>query len=266
MTAMDGGPRTVTAFAIVAHPDDVEFMMAGTLLLLRDAGADIHIWNLCNGCYGSTQYDYDETKRRRWDEAQAAAREVGAYIYPPIADDLTLFYDAPSIAKVAAVIRRVKPDIILTQPPLDYMEDHMNTCRLVVTAAFAREMPNYKTSPPEPHYVGETVIYHCMPAGLTTGLRQPVEPEMFVDIGTTLARKRSMLAKHASQMEWLNASQGMESYLNQMDALSRRMGMLSGRFEAAEGWRRHLHLGYGSEHADPIRDLLGERVAPNPRL
>ncbi|MEP7291243.1 MAG: PIG-L family deacetylase, partial [Chloroflexota bacterium] len=127
--------KPLTAFAIVAHPDDVEFMMAGTLLLLKDAGADIHLWNLCNGCHGSMVYGYDEIKRMRWEEAQAAAREAGATIYPPFADDLALFYDAPSIARVAAVIRRVKPDIILTQPPQDYMEDHMNACRITVTAA-----------------------------------------------------------------------------------------------------------------------------------
>ena len=258
--------RQLTAFAVVAHPDDVEFLMAGTLLLLKDAGVDIHIWNLCNGCCGSTVYDLQETKRIRWEEAQAAAREAGAHIYPPIADDLALFYDAPSIAKVAAVIRRVRPDIILAQPPLDYMEDHMNACRLVVTAAFAREMPNFATLPPEPHYLGDTVIYHAMPAGLATGLRQPVEPELFVDIGTTLTRKRAMLAKHASQQEWLNVSQGMEAYLNKMEDFSRQVGRLSGRFAVAEGWRRHLHLGYASEDADPIGDLLGGRVMRNPRL
>lgn len=257
--------KQLTAFAIVAHPDDVEFMMAGTLLLLKDAGVEIHLWNLCNGCYGSMVHGYDDIKRIRWDEAQAAAREAGAHIYPPIADDLTLFYDAPSVAKVAAVIRRVKPDIILTQPPLDYMEDHMNTCRIVLTAAFTREMPNFPTLPPEPHYLGETVIYHAMPAGLMTGLRQPVQPELFVDISATLARKRAMLAKHASQKEWLDATQGMDSYLTTMEDLSRQVGKLSGRFEVAEGWQRHLHLGYASEDADPISDLLGERVMKNPR-
>jgi N-acetylglucosamine malate deacetylase 1 len=261
----DHTARQITAFAIVAHPDDVEFMMAGTLLLMKDAGADIHIWNLCNGCCGSTEHSYEETKRLRWQEAQAAAREVGAHIYPPIADDLALFYDAPSIAKVAALIRRVKPDVILTQPPLDYMEDHMNACRLAVTAAFARAMPNYRTEPPEPHYVGDTVIYHAMPAGLKTGLRQPFEAEAFVDIGGMIARKRSMLAKHSTQSEWLNVSQGMDSYLNRMEEICRQMGKLSGRFEFAEGWRRHLHLGYGPEDADPMRDLLQERVVRNSR-
>ena len=257
--------KQLTALAIVAHPDDVEFMMAGTLLLLKDAGADIHLWNLCSGCYGSMVHSYDEIKRIRWAEAQDAAHSVGAQILPPIADDLTLFYDAPSIARVAAGIRRVRPDIILTHPPLDYMEDHMNACRLTVTAAFTREMPNYTTQPPEPPYTGATVIYHAMPAGLKTGLREPVESELYVDVGPVLARKRAMLAKHESQREWLDATQGMDSYLNSMEDISRQMGALSGAFEVAEGWRRHLHLGFAAEDADPISDLLGGRVIRNPR-
>ena len=257
--------KQLTALAIVAHPDDVEFMMAGTLLLLKDAGVDIHLWNLCSGCYGSMVHAYDEIKRIRWAEAQAAASSVGAHILAPIADDLTLFYDAPSIARVAAGIRRVRPDIILTHPPLDYMEDHMNACRLAVTAAFTREMPNYATLPPEPPYTGATVIYHAMPAGLKTGLREPVESELYVDVGPVLGRKRAMLAKHDSQREWLDATQGMDSYLNSMEDITRQMGALSGAFEAAEGWRRHLHLGFAAEDADPISDLLGARTIRRPR-
>jgi len=251
----------LTAMAIVAHPDDVEFMMAGTLLLLKDAGVDIHLWNLCSGSYGSMVHGFDDIKRIRWAEAQAAALSVGAKILPPIADDLTLFYDAPSIARVAAGIRQVRPDIILTHPPLDYMEDHMNACRLTVTAAFTREMPNYQTVPPQPPYSGSTVIYHAMPAGLKTGLREPVESEMYVDVTSVLARKRAMLAKHESQREWLDATQHMDSYLDSMEDISRRMGALSGVFEFAEGWRRHLHLGFAAEEADPIGDLLGARVS-----
>ena len=72
--------KKLTVFAIVAHPDDIEFMMAGTLLLLKDAGADIHLWNLCNGGCGSMVYSYDEIVRIRWEEAQASARELGAEI------------------------------------------------------------------------------------------------------------------------------------------------------------------------------------------
>ncbi len=257
--------KKLTVFAIVAHPDDIEFMMAGTLFLLKDAGADIHLWNLCNGGCGSMVYSYEETVRIRWEEGQAAAREIGAQIYPSIADDMELFYDAPTVAKVGAVIRRVKPDIVLTQPPQDYMEDHTNACRLAVGGTFTREIPNYATHPPVPPMSGPTVVYHALPHGLTDTLRVPVEPESFVDIGAALERKRSMLAKHASQKDWLDATQGMGSYLNNMVETSRQVGQMSGRFEFAEGWRRHLHYGFASAEADPIRDLLGELVMKNPR-
>jgi LmbE family N-acetylglucosaminyl deacetylase len=41
--AVDRTDRQVTVFAIVAHPDDVEFMMAGTLLLLRRRNEPPHL-------------------------------------------------------------------------------------------------------------------------------------------------------------------------------------------------------------------------------
>ncbi|MEO6036439.1 MAG: PIG-L family deacetylase, partial [Verrucomicrobiota bacterium] len=41
------------AFAVAAHPDDIEFMMAGTLLLLKNAGYEIHYMNLSRGNCGS---------------------------------------------------------------------------------------------------------------------------------------------------------------------------------------------------------------------
>jgi len=37
------------ALAIAAHPDDIEFVMAGTLRLLRDAGWEVHYLNLSTG-------------------------------------------------------------------------------------------------------------------------------------------------------------------------------------------------------------------------
>ena len=38
-----------------AHPDDIEFLMSGTLMLLRSHGYHIHYWNLANGCCGSSK-------------------------------------------------------------------------------------------------------------------------------------------------------------------------------------------------------------------
>jgi hypothetical protein len=44
-----------TALAIFAHPDDIEFVAAGTLLLLKQAGWEIHYLNLSSGNLGSAK-------------------------------------------------------------------------------------------------------------------------------------------------------------------------------------------------------------------
>ena len=38
-----------SVIAIAAHPDDIEFVMAGTLLMLQRAGWEIHCLNVANG-------------------------------------------------------------------------------------------------------------------------------------------------------------------------------------------------------------------------
>ena len=45
--------KPLRALAIAAHPDDIEFYMAGTLLLLKGAGWEIHYLNLSSGNCGS---------------------------------------------------------------------------------------------------------------------------------------------------------------------------------------------------------------------
>lgn len=242
--------------AAAAHPDDIEFMMAGTLLRLKDVGCEIHLWNLANGCCGSATLRREEAAAVRWREAQASAALAGGTAHPPLFDDLAVFYDAPSLAKVAAVIRRIRPDIILTQSPQDYMEDHQNTVRLIVSGAFTRGMPNFPTEPAEPSGEYPVAIYHALPHGLRDNLRQVIDPHFFTNITAVLPRKRAMLACHASQKEWLDRTQGMDAYLHEMELMSREVGRMSGHFEAAEGWRRHSHLGFAAQEHDPLNQLL----------
>ncbi|MGI8966170.1 MAG: PIG-L deacetylase family protein, partial [Limisphaerales bacterium] len=72
-----------TAFAIAAHPDDIEFMMAGTLLLLKNAGYKIHYLNLASGNCGSIEYNSATLKKTRLQEAKQAAKILGAQFHPP---------------------------------------------------------------------------------------------------------------------------------------------------------------------------------------
>ena len=130
MDPPDTGPGRLVALAVAAHPDDIEFLLAGTLLQLRAAGAETHMWNLSRGACGTAELPHDEIIRMRGREAARSAEIAGARLHPPVADDLAIHYDASTLARVGSVIREVKPHIILTQPPRDYMEDHENTCRL----------------------------------------------------------------------------------------------------------------------------------------
>jgi LmbE family N-acetylglucosaminyl deacetylase len=248
---------TPVALAVVAHPDDVEFTMAGTLLLLKAAGADIHIWNLANGCCGTIRHSRAEISSIRRREAQASARLAGATAHPSLFDDLAIFYNAPSLARVAAGFRRIKPSIVLTHPLVDYMEDHQNTARLAVTAAFSRGIKNYRTMPARPAWDGPVAIYHALPHGLRGPMGERPVVSHFIGIEKVFALKRRMLAAHKSQKEWLDASQGMDAYLKEMEATGRAVGRMSGRFAIAEGFSRHSHLGFSPPDWDPLASLLG---------
>lgn len=251
-------------FAVAAHPDDVEFMMSGTLMLLGEAGHDLHIMNVGSGNCGGQVEDGPATAARRLEEARDAARVMGATLHPPIADDLEILYSLDLLRRLAAVVREVRPAIVLTQCPLDYMEDHMFTTRLAVTAAFSRGMPNFRTEPPRPPVDGPTAVYHALPYGLCDGLRNRVTPHLYVDVGAVMDRRREALACHRSQREWLDASQGLDSYVNTMAEMAREAGRWSGRFAHAEGWIRHSHLGFCGPDDDPLSAALGDRVSAHP--
>lgn len=245
------------AIAIAAHPDDIEFMMAGTLLLLRDQGWETHYLNLSSGNCGSISLSVEETEVERLAEAQEAAAILGATFHPPFSRDLEIFYDASHLRRLASIIRNVNPSIVLTHSPQDYMEDHTNTSRLTVTAAFSRRMPNFEVEPPHPPVDSELAVYHTMPHGLMDDLRQLVQPDLMIDTTSVFEIKRQALAAHRSQKEWLDVSQGMDSYLKSMEEMSRKLGQAAGT-EHSEGWRRRSHLGFSTGEIDPLGQALGQ--------
>ena len=178
--------------------------------------------------------------------------------------DLEILYTLPLLRKLAAIIREVKPQIaVLTHSPQDYMEDHTMTCRLAVTAAFTRGMPNFKSTPPRPVADYPTTVYHAMPHGLRDQLRRRIVPGAFVNTASTHPIKLKALAAHRSQQHWLDASQGMNSYIQAMEDASLEVGRLSKKFKHAEGWRRHLHFGFCEQNDDPLGKALGKNCLIN---
>jgi hypothetical protein len=124
-------------------------------------------------------------------------------------------------------------------------------------------VPNFRCSPHRQPWGGETTVYHAMPHGLCDGLRKRVIPGAYVDTATVQQRKFDALACHESQHGWLKSSQGMNSYLQQMEDMAAEVGRMSRRFKFAEGWRRHSHMGFCAPDADPLRVALGKKFLVN---
>lgn len=249
------------AFAIGTHPDDIEFMMSGTLFLLKEAGWTIHTMNLADGRCGSLHLSPEETAELRQKEARSAAGYLESIHHPPLARDLEIFYGDGLIRKLASVIRKVDPDILLLPSLEDYMEDHMNTARIAVTAAFARGMRNYATDPEQSPVTRDIALYHALPHGLKDAMGRRVRARIHVDISTVMGLKKRMLSCHESQKTWLDESQGMDSYVETMVLMAREVGLMSGSFTYAEGWRPHNHLGFCPSGFDPLTEALSGSLA-----
>jgi LmbE family N-acetylglucosaminyl deacetylase len=254
----------LAAIAIAAHPDDIEFTMAGTLLLLREAGWRTHYLNIATGSGGSLVHRAAALRKIRRREGMAAAKILGAEFHESRVDDLEILYTVPLLRWLTGIIRDVQPAIVLTHSPQDYMEDHTNACRLAVTATFARGIPNFPSvGSRAPAWSGDAVVYHAMPHGHCDGLRQQVMPGAFVDTSSVQEKKRAALACHQSQDGWLQASQHMSSLVHDLDGIERLVGRMSRKFKYAEGWRRHSHMGFGQPGADPLREALGKKYLVN---
>ena len=242
------------AFAIASHPDDIEFMMAGTLIRLKEAGYEIHYMNIADGALGGNMLNHTELAACRRKEAMASAALIGAVYHESITHDLEVFYNTEQLTKVVREVRSVDPEIVLTHGPYDYMEDHVNAGRLATSAAFCRGMMNFRNVS-EPMFSDEVAVYHSLPLSLKDQLNKPVIPDVFVDVTGVVEKKRSFLNCHRSQKEWLDASQGLDAYLDDMQSRCEAMGKLSGFCAFAEGWIRHNPCGFCAEDYDPLAEI-----------
>src|SRR6478752_243237 len=139
-----------TILAIHAHPDDIEFLAGGTMAMLAASGNRVVFVTMTPGDCGSHRHGPDEIAAIRRREAASAARLAGAEYRCAEFRDLTIFSDDPSRRRVVEILRQVRPEVILTSAPADYMCDHEATSALVRDACFAAPAPNYHTNAAEP--------------------------------------------------------------------------------------------------------------------
>ncbi len=242
--------------SILAHPDDAEFLCAGTLLRLqREHGYTVHIASMTAGDCGSVEHDAQTIARLRRAEGADAAALIGATYWCLEEKDLLVVYGERPLEKVTRLMRRVRPTIVFTHSPVDYMLDHEETSRIARAAAFAAPIPNFLTErnlgEPLPHI---PLLYYCDALEGKDALGREVTPGFWIDISTQLERKAEMLARHASQRDWLLKHHGMDHYVQSLREWSAKRGREKG-VAYAEGFRQHLG------HSYPQNDLLSELLS-----
>jgi len=241
--------------AIHAHPDDCEILAGGTLALLAQRGHELTIATMSPGDCGSADLGPEEIAAVRRAEAAAAAERIGAKYICVELRDLAIFNDDASRRKVVEVLRRVRPEIILTSAPSDYLCDHEAASILVRDACFAAPAPNYDTRSTHSATVLDAIphLYFMDPIEGLDREGRAVSPDFLVDVTPFFETKRDMLACHASQREWLRHHHGTDDYLLQMERWTKLRGGQLG-VEYAEGFRQYRG------HPYPTSPMLQELV------
>jgi LmbE family N-acetylglucosaminyl deacetylase len=200
---MDRNGIPSSAMVIVAHPDDAEFTMAGTVALWTRAGCRLTYVVCTDGNAGSHEPEMTREKLAeiRRGEQRAACAILG------VEDVVFLGYDDGQLQPnlqlrrdLVRVIRQHKPEVILTSDPTrlfgsdTYINhpDHRAAGQAAVDAvAPASAMPLLWPEVGTPHRVKQVYIYGNDQAN------------RWVDISDTIGHKIEALKEHTSQLgDW----------------------------------------------------------------
>jgi len=241
--------------AVHAHPDDIEFLCAGTLALLAEMGHHVTIATMTAGDCGSVETSLEDTARVRQNEAAAAAALIGAEYACAGFGDLCVFNDDSSRRRTTELVRTARPDIVITASPVDYHPDHEATSMLVRDAVFASSVPNYRAGPPRP-LAAIPHLYFMDPIEGRDRKGQVVDPDFAIDVTSNFSKKSDMLAAHESQRSWVRKQHGVDDYMASMERWTAKRGAQFG-VSYAEGFRQYVGTPY------PRSRLLQDLVAGN---
>jgi LmbE family N-acetylglucosaminyl deacetylase len=162
--------------AIGAHPDDIEFGCAGTLMRYVENGHEVYAFVATRGEAGGSA-------ATRHDEAEEAARRMGATkVFWGDYRDTELTLAKSLIDDIEKALEAVNPSFIFVHHKDDTHQDHRILSQAAISATrFVRNVLFYEGP--------TTVDFH---------------PNVFVDITSLMERKLVVLGVHASQVEKTN--------------------------------------------------------------
>lgn len=211
----------VDILAIAAHRDDVEQTCGGTLLAMRDRGWKTGILDLTQGESG-TRGTSDDRER----EASAAAAILGvAHREALDLPDGNVQNTLENRLKIAAVLRRLRPRVVILPYWQGRHPDHYTTATLGYEASFVSGLTKIVTP-------GEQHPPHRPYKILYASLYADVRPTFVVDITPYAEQRFASLMAYTSQ--YVQQAQGGGLFVNEADiretifATARHYGLLAG--------------------------------------
>jgi LmbE family N-acetylglucosaminyl deacetylase len=222
-----------SAMVVVAHPDDAEFMVAGTVAKWARAGAEVTYVVVTRGDKGSE--DPEMTPQRltqiREAEQRAAGEVLGVRNYEFMGyEDGYLEHTLPLRRDITRLVRMYRPEVVMCFDPTNRFlnefypnhPDHRASGDATVDAVF----PSARDRLTFPELLTEGLMPHKVKQ-LWMGTTR--EPNVWVDIGETLELKRQALRAHPSQLD-----EGVAEFV----VLLGRWQAEGQDFEYAEAFRR----------------------------
>jgi LmbE family N-acetylglucosaminyl deacetylase len=205
MEFVDLSSPPARALVVVAHPDDIDFGIAGTVAALTDAGTSVHYALATSGEAGPPEEaDRAGVKEMREREQRAAASAVGVndvrFLGLP---DGHLVPGLDLRREITRVIRDVRPDLVIAQSPERRYDriygshpDHL----AVGEATLAAVYPDARNPHAHVELLAEGLTPHAVPEVWIAHLDPP---DVFVDVTDVFDRKVAALSSHSSQVSWI---------------------------------------------------------------
>ena len=124
--------------AVGCHPDDLEIACGGTLRKYTEQGAEVYMCHVANGNQGHVVIEPDPLREIRTLEAERSGAILGAkeVINLDVNDMEINSHDFKVMDAMADVVRKVRPDVIITHNDDDYMLDHKETSIIATNGSF----------------------------------------------------------------------------------------------------------------------------------
>lgn len=246
--------------AVLAHPDDIELLCAGTLRLLVKCGWELRCATLSGGDMGAPSGTREKIRERRLVESERAAKVLGGDYRWAGLSDLSIYYCPEQLGKVTELLREFCPTLVITHSPDCYMVDHEETSRLVRTACFTAGLALYPATKPAMTH-GVPALYYTDAIEGKDKFGKQVLGDFWIDVETVFEVRQRALLCHESQREWLRSYHGIDDYLSTNEGLAKQQGIHCGA-KLAEGFRQHLGHGYPQENilAKELKEFMRTRL------